>query len=336
MAIVQIWGDKHGPFMQALHCIYFAGFLFASLIAKPFLSDTEVDLVNPEQTSVIYTNNTNNNSDLDNHNNVTVQIKTTKLPDLNGNWTELNGNYSPEGSQVQIPYMIAGALCLLASIFYIIMFCIQRRSKKQPVRTEENSGTKLQRNTLEKAHKIVFVSLVFCLLFSYTSTEINYSVFLSVFLVQSHHYTPQDAAITLSVYFTAFVVGRAIGIYIIKKIKPKTLLAGGIALTVISNIMLYFSHSHAVLIWVTISVAALGMSTQYATIVSWTTEYINFSGWAGTAILLSGATGYLIGPFLFGALFNVFGISSFMYILSSAIVLQIVLFVVLYAFVRIL
>ena len=303
-----------------------------------FFRIRKVDGVNPDHISVIHTNNS---SVLDNAN-ITVPAKITKSPDLNGNWTDINGGSSPGSTQisgdsrVQIPYMIAGALCLFASVFYVIMFCIDRRIKKQPVQTEENKDTKIQRNSLEKGHKIVFVALVFCLLFSYTSTEINYSVFLSVFLVQSHHYTPQDAAITLSVYFTAFVVGRAIGIYIIKKIKPKTLLAGGIALTVISNVVLYFSHSHAVLIWVTISVAALGMSTQYATIVSWTTEYINFSGWAGTAILLSGATGYLIGPFLFGALFNVFGISSFMYILSSAIVLQIVLFVVLYAFVRIL
>ena len=314
MAIVNIWGDKHGPFMQALHCIYFAGFLLASLIAKPFLSDKEMEQEISEATQNISVPNTGN------------------VPC--GNWTEEENPplSTVQDSKVQIPYMIAGGLTILASICYIIMFCVDKI--KTPIQAVESTHLKRNQNSMDKATKIVFVSLIFCLLFSYTSTEINYSVFLAIFIVQSYNYTPQEAAITLSVYFTAFVIGRFIGIFVIKKIKPQALLAGGIILTVISNIMLYFSYSHTILIWITICIAALGMSTQYATVVSWTTEYTDLSGWAGTAILLSGATGYLLGPFLFGALFNVFGISSFMYILSSAITLEIIFFVILSVSVR--
>ena len=314
MAIVNIWGDKHGPFMQALHCIYFAGFLFASLIAKPFLSDKEMEQEISEATRNISVPSTGN---------VTY-----------GNWTEEENPplSTVQDSEVQIPYMIAGGLTILASICYIIMFCVDKI--KTPIQAVESTRLKRNHSSLDKANKIVFASLIFCLLFSYTSTEINYSFFLAIFIVQSYNHTPQEAAITLSVYFTVFVIGRFIGIFVIKKIKPQALLAGGIILTVISNIMLYLSYSHTILIWITICIAALGMSTQYATVVSWTTEYIDLSGWAGTAILLSGATGYLLGPFLFGALFNVFGISSFMYILSSAITLEIIFFVILSVFVK--
>ena len=41
MAIVKVWQDKNGPYMQALWCIDVSGSLFASLVAKPFLSNSK-------------------------------------------------------------------------------------------------------------------------------------------------------------------------------------------------------------------------------------------------------------------------------------------------------
>ncbi len=311
MAVVKIWGSKNGPYMQALHCIYFAGFLFASLAAKPFLSNVQVQ------------------SDPD----MAAEGNYTKNRGPEHSLTNLTRSEVGE-SHVEVPYMMSGALMLLTTVFCLCVVTREKLLNMSPIHHLEDSRATDTEKELRSAQKIIFVSLAFCLLFSYTATEMNYSVFLPTFLVQSYTYTPQKAAVTLSVYFTLFVCGRAIGIFAIKKVTPKTLLAVGIALTVGSNVMLYFSHMHFTLIWFTISLAAIGMSTQYATIVSWVTEHIQLSGWAGTAILVSGATGYLLGPFFFGALFNVFGISSFMYILSSAIALQVCLYLVLVFFVR--
>ena len=39
--MINIWGDDHGPWMQALHCLFGIGALLGPLIATPFLSPTK-------------------------------------------------------------------------------------------------------------------------------------------------------------------------------------------------------------------------------------------------------------------------------------------------------
>ena len=40
MQLIKIWGDDHGPWMQALHCVFGVGALLGPLLATPFLSVT--------------------------------------------------------------------------------------------------------------------------------------------------------------------------------------------------------------------------------------------------------------------------------------------------------
>ena len=41
MQLIKIWGDDHGPWMQALHCVFGVGALLGPLVATPFLSPTD-------------------------------------------------------------------------------------------------------------------------------------------------------------------------------------------------------------------------------------------------------------------------------------------------------
>ncbi len=309
MAVVRIWGRNNGPYFQALHCVYFSGMLFASVVAKPFLSNTDLSprfSENPET-------------------NFTRRCDTAPCDD---SWENVD-------TDVQVPFMIAGGLSLLASIFYFLMLLTEKITKTVPVQKRRQVSMSAEAiKILNGRDKAVFVCLVFCLMCSYASSEINYFVFLSTFLIQSLGSTAQEAVVNLSVFCAVFVCGRAAGIFAITKMQPKLLLASGIALTVVSNVSLYFSHQHSTVVEITIVLAAVGLSTQYATIVSWATAHIELPGWAGTAVLLGAAIGYLLGPFVTGALFDLFGINSFMYVLSAATSLEILMFVALLVFVK--
>ena len=39
VTLLQIWGKDHGPWMQALHCIFGLGAMIGPLIAEPFLTE---------------------------------------------------------------------------------------------------------------------------------------------------------------------------------------------------------------------------------------------------------------------------------------------------------
>ena len=45
MQLIKIWGDDHGPWMQALHCVFGVGALLGPLVATPFLSPTDQVMV---------------------------------------------------------------------------------------------------------------------------------------------------------------------------------------------------------------------------------------------------------------------------------------------------
>ena len=45
MQLIKIWSDEHGPWMQALHCVFGVGALLGPLVAVPFLSPTDEVMV---------------------------------------------------------------------------------------------------------------------------------------------------------------------------------------------------------------------------------------------------------------------------------------------------
>ena len=130
-------------------------------------------------------------------------------------------------------------------------------------------------------HKLISVSLIFCLFVAFTTTEINYSASPSVFLVQEYNFTPQKAALILSVYFVVNVTFRASGIFPIQKLKPKTLLCAAITLSAVANILLYFAHLSHIIIWTSICLSPIAIATQFPTVVAWSTQFIQLTGWAG-------------------------------------------------------
>ena len=151
-------------------------------------------------------------------------------------------------------------------------------------------------------------------------------MFLVTFAIQYVGLNNQKAADVASVFFFVLIASRAAGIFIITKLKPVLLIFCGMSLTIFSAVLFYFVKEHIVILWLAVCLAAWGSGPQYPSALTWISEYTEVKGYIGTALLVSNALGFFIGPLMLGVLFKTYGISAFLYILSVSLCLKFIAF----------
>ncbi len=113
--------------------------------------------------------------------------------------------------------------------------------------------------------------------------------------------------------------GRGLGIILVKFISIQKLLASNIILSVLTVILqVVFIYDSYVVLWLCSGGVGLFISSVYGSAFTFAEQYIDVSGGAGGFFVAASSMGNLTGPILITALFDLYGMKTYLYILLVA------------------
>ncbi|MCC4832150.1 sugar MFS transporter [Shewanella sp. 10N.7] len=204
-----------------------------------------------------------------------------------------------QASTVQVPYlMLAGALCVLAIIFFIL---------KLPVLGISEQKTKQQKGT-GSAWKYPHLVLGAVGIFVYVGAEVGIGSFLINFLTQPDigGFTESQAAKYIAYYFGGAMVGRFIGALVMQKIAAGKVLAFNATCAVLLVAVAMLSEGTTAM-WALLLVG-LCNSIMFPTIFSLALTDLKQHTSQGSGVLCLAIVGGAIVPLLQGMLADTFGI----------------------------
>ena len=278
MALLKVWGEKNGPWMQAMHCIFGLGALTGPLVAEPFLftSPSNHSLSQPD------TSDTFLNSTL--HYDSTEPILMTEgynvdllsdLVTLNGtlNETEATAQHYPTETKIVWCYLIVGICNVISAALQFFMLFLTKEpislchGKTREYNIKDSIQGEVQDESFsEKTFRIKIVILVFMFYLTYCILELNYGNYLTAFAVKRLGWTKSAGAMVTSAYWATFTGGRALGVVLGKYISPVLILFTDITLSVVVlHPMFHSTDSPRIVLWICSIILGLGISTIFAT-----------------------------------------------------------------------
>ena len=229
-------------------------------------------------------------------------------------------------TNVRYAYFISGGVLLIHCIIFFILYligdahcCIQKQE-----------GTDQEEERLADYNKpflISFVILVFLFYWMYCILELTYANYLTAYVVEELNWSKTAGATLTSVFWASFTIGRGAGIFVVKYVKPESLLVSMSIMTIISIFPeVFFSHAHFSVMWITTATFGLSISTIYASGLTFSNMYIPFSGGIGALFIGAGSLGDLTGPVFIVSLFGTYGMQVFVVLLFVAAIVMFLVF----------
>ena len=243
--LLRVWGDEHGPWMQALHCVFGLGTLMAPLLAEPFLSDQATleppaDLSND---SWAYTESTPGQRN--------TSVNSATMLD--------------SGTQIKWAYLIVGIMCCFSAflIFTSGVFCGIGQILEGDDGKKSSVGEAVARK--ENIFRYTLITLVFFFYASYCAVEIGVANYLASFAIYLG-WTKSAGAMVTSAFWASFTIGRALGIPLVRYVHINTFLIANTTVSVVALIpVMAFASVHPAVLWASMVVLGFGLSTIYAT-----------------------------------------------------------------------
>ena len=300
MCILMVWDRENGPWMQALHLCFALGALTGPLVVKPFLKEMP------------------NEKLLDNEGRVgdgsNVTLRTTTVATLDDLCVTKNCSeslqYPDLGTDVWIPFLLLGVLGLIILCFVTLLYCTRSPEWcNKTKRTDKLQGLQVSQ---KKVLKNLLIFSVFMFYICHCTAQFGFQSYIFAFAVDHHNWHKKDAAVLTSVTFACLMLGRVVGILIIRYIRPSYILIFDCIGLFVANVPLaFFAHSHGAVIWVSSALNGWFVSRLYATGITWLDTYIRVSGFVATVFMVAGGSGDLVGPVVLTALYGNYGLGAF-------------------------
>ena len=182
----------------------------------------------------------------------------------------------------------------------------------------------------------LFLSLLFLFYHIYAYVELTPIAYFPTFAIKFMHWPVKDASLLMSVFFGTHCAGRFLGVPLSFVLRPRTMIIINLILTTIAYVILLPVQSLPKLLWASAALSGIGMATTFATTVLWTAESVAISGRVASIVVAGVSSGSIVKPQIVGRLFDIpaaGGPMSMVYLLVTAAVLHIVLFVCMLVFV---
>ena len=229
-------------------------------------------------------------------------------------------------TNVRYAYFFSGGLLLIHCIIFFILYMIG----DTPCCIQRQEGTDQEEERLADYNKtflISFVILVFLFYWMYCILELTYANYLTAYVVEELNWSKTAGATLTSVFWASFTIGRGAGIFVVKYVKPESLLISMSIMTIISIFPeVFFSHAHVSVMWITTAAFGLSISTIYASGLTFSNMYIPFSGGIGALFIGAGSLGDLTGPVFIVPLFGTYGMQVFVVLLFVAAIVMFLVF----------
>lgn len=271
--------------MQVVHLGFSIGAILSPLASEPFLAkgvtqcnQEEYNKVSNTRTtdaqygsliSVIHTtlepddglvNNTRSHSTLTNCNctkNITnINFETKKCVHVYGE------------TLVFYAYLLASVIILIGAVGFTYEYlCLSKLLRKTETKPsgEVTRSNKLKYRKWSLRLKVVFVILLATLMAAYCIVEDVFSSFFMTFGLEYLSWKKQTGALAATAFWTAFGVGRFIGIFLVTCLSSRKILTTYLLLLTIGLLGFLFSSQFSFypLVWVFVVVIGLSMSAIY-------------------------------------------------------------------------
>ena len=313
MTLIRIWGDKIGPWMQALHLLFGVGCVVTPFIAEPFLIESPV-------TTNITETELNNFSIPFSHDPLGTGLQQMTLKNQSQ-----SGNFVKKTSEVWYAYVII-AVCSLLSVIYFGILYIKRKqleiSLAAKIDKSNTDTTEEREHHAAKWMSVVYVCFAASFNCMYGLCRM-YPNFLMVYSVNYLGWDKLESVNTIAIYVAAFLAMQIAGVLVIKRIRPSFLLIIYTLLAAASILPLFFlAKTHHLVLKICTASFGVGSATMLPTNMTYAQRHIHVTGSMGAALMMGTALGFVIGPLLLGILISKFGEVSFVYILQIACVMN--------------
>jgi len=142
------------------------------------------------------------------------------------------------------------------------------------------------------------VANVACLMGAYVGAECGYGFYLTAFSVLSLGMTEAEGQFMTAVYWGAIMVGRLLAVPLSTRLSSERMLLIDVVGSVFGMLLLIMLQSTVLGVWIATIVYGLFMASTYPTAVALMDSYVKVEGKHDTAIVLGGASGEWLFPFI--------------------------------------
>ncbi|CAH6778243.1 Naglt1 [Phodopus roborovskii] len=268
--ILDLWGDKGAPHMQALHFSFALGAFLAPLLAKLAwgASASTQNHTEPGFDPLVMNRSSEATSD-----------SLFAVPeDMNLLWA----------------YASIGTYVLVVSVFLFALFC--KKSSRQ-----KKSTASVQRTRRAKYHWAL-LCLLFIFFFFYVGAEVTYGSYVFSFATTHVGMEESEAAGLNSIFWGTFAACRGLAIFFATVLQPGTMIVLSNIGSLVSSFFLVLFDKSRLCLWIATSVYGASMATTFPSGIAWIEQYTSISGKSAAFILVGAALGSMATPALSGIL----------------------------------
>ncbi|XP_050032898.2 sodium-dependent glucose transporter 1A-like [Dermacentor andersoni] len=321
--IINMWPEDSSPALHIFHFAFAVGSLVAPLIVKPFLSRGGADNSNflREVANLSY-------SFEPTYNETGSQSSAVKT---------LSDEGAVEGSgesTVYYAFAIVSAFYLFLVLSMALLYCVDNSDfRRRPARGLDGSEAKGSEKREDVRYSRISLALLSVFECVYVALECTTSQMLTTFAVKSDlHFSKPDASRVVAVYFFFFAASRLVAAIVAMKVSSLvTLIFTHAVLVATSAAMTVWCSSNALVLWVGSAITGFGQGPIKAAVVAWTAEYISISNKMMSVVVVTGSIGNLAPALLVGQFIDR-SPDSFLYVSLGAVLLSVVIFLVMYAY----
>ncbi len=229
-------------------------------------------------------------------------------------------------------YFLTAALFLLCAVAYFGVAAFQERYVR--IRNEFNKEDLAEtKSDWVNKYVLFLVPLMSLLHACHLGLEVTYQGLLVSFVVRCLHLSRADASFILSVYYSAYLLGRCLGSLTARHISCSLLLFLNLGIVFTSLLLeLLLTPVWSRIIWITAALNGLGSSTVIPASIIWLDTQIRITGNVASIAMVTGSLGMMGIPALTGNLMEKhLAVSIFDVILLSTNIMAILLYVTIFA-----
>ncbi|XP_052019040.1 sodium-dependent glucose transporter 1C [Apodemus sylvaticus] len=268
--ILDLWGDKGAPHMQALHFSFALGAFLAPLLAKLAWGTTASAQNHTE-------------SDFDplmlNRSSKASSDSVFAVPeDMNLLWT----------------YASIGTYVLVVSVFLFGLFCKKHSRQKK-------SSASAQGARRAKYHRAL-LCLLFLFFFFYVGAEVTYGSYVFSFATTHVGMEESEAAGLNSIFWGTFAACRGLAIIFATFLQPGTMIVLSNIGSLVATFFLVLFDKSPLCLWIATSVYGASMATTFPSGISWIEQYTTLTGKSAAFVVVGGTVGEMAIPAVIGIL----------------------------------
>ncbi|XP_060587977.1 sodium-dependent glucose transporter 1-like isoform X2 [Ruditapes philippinarum] len=349
--VPSIWGEKGGPFMQALYLSYTVGSIAVPFATEPFMSAHHHVVINGTKSFQTYgDNNTgafnlsictvcnttyNDMLSLDNNQSSVYNHTVGSMFDKNISNESLASNILKDDIQIHNAFIMTCVLVLCSSFPYLVMVLIGDFDIKANIKTVKDVNTEKEIEPLREKSEIIVVietgsrkiegKRKYCVLaciagvnLLYSATEDSLGDFIVSFALDFLHWDTSSAVSLISMYWVASCIGGLAGVFLVRCFRTTKLIFIAHLLWISTFLLSLIASLYRIniMIWIFIPSSGFFMVLIIPAAISWTEENVcHITGRISSLFMIATGTGLAANPRFLGYMMEEHTYVSFLYIL---------------------